>query len=64
MFNLSVPFFLPLWRRVVLVVICVGWAGVEFLTGTPFWGVLFLAMGIMALRQFHRTNWAEVADSQ
>lgn len=62
MFNLALPFFLPPRRRMALVLFCVGWAAVEFLTGTPFWGILFLAMGIGAAWQFSQTDWAEVAE--
>ena len=45
-FNLRDPFFNPLWRRVVVFVICIGWAIFEFLGGTPFWGVLFASLGL------------------
>ncbi|RMD89246.1 MAG: DUF3329 domain-containing protein [Alphaproteobacteria bacterium] len=45
-FDLDVPFFLPLWRRVVVVVLCLGWGAWEFVSGAPFWGVLFGAAGL------------------
>lgn len=64
MFNLAVPFFLPIWRRVAIVLFCVGWAAVEFLTGTPFWGILFLSMGVGAAWQFSQTDWVEVAEEE
>ncbi len=63
-FNLAVPFFLPPWRRLALVLFCTGWALVEFLTGAPFWGVLFFAMGVGAAWQFKQTNWREVAEQE
>ncbi|PRX35052.1 hypothetical protein SAMN05216257_102473 [Meinhardsimonia xiamenensis] len=44
--DLDVPFFLPLWRRVAVVVICLGWAGWEFSSGAPGWGLLFAAAGL------------------
>ncbi|MFV2001526.1 MAG: DUF3329 domain-containing protein [Paracoccaceae bacterium] len=40
------PFFRPLWIRVVVLVILLGWSAYEFATATPFWGVLFLAVGV------------------
>jgi hypothetical protein len=39
------PMFRPLWVRVLIVGLCVGWAVLEFVTGSAFWGVLFLALG-------------------
>ena len=48
--DLNHPFFIPLWRRVLIVAVCLGWAAFEFLgsRGSPFWGVLFLAIGLYA----------------
>ena len=42
------PMFRPLWVRVLIVALCVGWAIFEFTTGSGFWGVLFLALGAYA----------------
>ena len=42
------PMFRPLWVRILIVAICVGWAIFEFTTGSGFWGVLFLALGAYA----------------
>ncbi len=47
--DLDHPFFIPLWRRVLIVVACLGWAAVEFLgTGSPLWGTMFAAVGLYA----------------
>jgi hypothetical protein len=46
------PFFVPVWRRVAIVVLCLGWAIFEFVSGAPFWGVLFGAAGIYCGWQF------------
>lgn len=46
------PFFAPLWRRVAVVGFTLSWAVVEFATGTPFWGVLFAAVGVYSFWQF------------
>ena len=51
LFELRVPFFLPVWRRVAITGICFGWALFELATGAPFWAVLFGALGAMALWQ-------------
>jgi len=43
------PFFRPLWRRVLIVAVCVGWAIFEFVNNAPFWGTIaagFAAYGV------------------
>ncbi len=39
------PMLRPLWVRVLILVVCFGWAATEFATGSPFWGMLFLGLG-------------------
>ncbi|ESW90589.1 DUF3329 domain-containing protein [Mesorhizobium sp. M1060] len=46
------PFFRPLWRRVAVVAVCVIWAGIEFASGTPFWGIIALGFAAYAVWQF------------
>lgn len=46
------PFFRPLWRRIAVVAVCLGWAVIEFATLSPFWGVLFAAAGLWAAYEF------------
>lgn len=46
------PFFRPLWRRIVITVLCLGWAVFEFVTASPFFGVLFGAIGLYCVYQF------------
>ena len=48
------PMFRPRWVRVAIVAACLAWAGVEFATGTPFWGVIFLGLGGYAAYAFFR----------
>jgi len=57
LFDLRIPFFLPVWRRLVVVAICLLWASVEFATASPFWGVLFGSVGLYAGWQFFFTGW-------
>ena len=45
-------FFRPLWRRVAVVVICLGWAVYELATGSPFFAILFGAVGFYCVHQF------------
>lgn len=42
------PFFEPLWRRIAIVVFCLGWSIFEFATAAPFWGILFGGFGLVA----------------
>lgn len=53
------PFLRPLWRRWVVVAVCLGWAAVEFATANPFWGVLFAALGAAAFWQLFLTPWPD-----
>jgi hypothetical protein len=47
-FGLRHPFFIPLWRRIVTVAVCLGWATFEFVGGSPTWGLLFGGTGVLA----------------
>jgi len=51
------PLYRPLWVRLLIVGVCLGWAAVEFSTGGPFWGVLVGGIGCYAawalLLNFH-----------
>jgi hypothetical protein len=47
-FDFNDPFFRPLWIRLAVVGFTLGWALFEFLTGAPFWGILFGAAGLWA----------------
>ena len=52
LFDLNHPFFIPLWRRVVVVALCLGWAVFELVGGSPFWAILFGAIGFYAAYAF------------
>lgn len=39
------PFFRPLYRRILVVVVCFVWAVFEYTNGSDGWALLFLAMG-------------------
>lgn len=42
------PMLRPLWVRILLVAICLGWAAFEFIGGSGTWGAVFLALGAYA----------------
>jgi hypothetical protein len=39
-------FYRPLWVRIAIVAVCLGWAIVEVSTGEPFWAIIVGALGI------------------
>jgi len=62
LFDLSHPFFKPLWTRVVIAAGLDIWAIFEFATLELFWGILFGALGIWCTWQFFFTD--RFADSE
>lgn len=48
LFDFNDPFFKPLWIRIALVAFPAFWAVFEFVSGAPFWGVIFLALAASA----------------
>lgn len=48
MFDLDGAFYRPLWIRMLLVALALGWGLFEFVSGAPFFGVIFIAIGLYA----------------
>lgn len=46
LFDVRHPWFRPLWSRALLVAVTLGWALVEFTSGSPFFGILSAAAGL------------------
>lgn len=59
LFDLQVPFMKPVWRRYVMVIACIGWGIVEFITANPVWGILFTAVGVYAIWQLFIAPWPD-----
>ncbi|MFT3689628.1 DUF3329 domain-containing protein [Paenirhodobacter sp.] len=55
MFDLDNAFYRPLWIRLLLVACALGWGLFEFITGAPFFGVIFCAIGLYAGWRFFVT---------
>jgi hypothetical protein len=51
-FDVQHEWFRPIWRRVIVVALCLGWAIFEIIGGSPFWAILFGAMGLYCAHQF------------
>ncbi len=52
LFDVQTPWFIPLYRRVIVVALLLMWTIVEFTRGSPFWGILFGGMGVYCFHQF------------
>ena len=52
MFELRVPFFKPLSRRIFTVVLFFGFGSLEFANNAVIWGIGFFALGSLAAYQF------------
>jgi hypothetical protein len=48
-FDLEHPFLVPLWRRILVVVICLVWTAVEWRTGAAFWAVIASGFALYAI---------------
>ncbi len=48
MIDPSHRFYRPLYVRIAIVALCLGWAIVEATTGEPIWGVAVGAVGVYA----------------
>lgn len=46
------PFFRPLGVRLAITVFCLGWAAFEAVAASPFWAVIFGAMGAFCAYEF------------
>ena len=46
--GLDDPWFRPLWRRLLVVALTLGWGIFELATGAPLWAVAFLGIGAFA----------------
>ena len=46
------PFFRPLWRRIAVVAVCIGWALFELYNGATVWAMVVAAFAAYAIWQF------------
>lgn len=47
-FGFDHPFFVPLWRRLAVIAVALGWGAIEIAMGAVEWGLLFVALGAIA----------------
>jgi hypothetical protein len=55
MFNFDAAFYRPLWIRLGIVILSLGWGVVEVLTHSPGFAILFFAVGGYAAYRFFVT---------
>jgi len=60
LFDVEIPFFLPVWRRIAVVAVAICWGLFEISTGALFWGVIFVGMGSIAGWRFYTADWTTV----
>lgn len=46
------PFYKPLWLRIAVVAVAAGWGIFEYISGSPFWGVIFVGAAAFAFYGF------------
>lgn len=62
-FDLRVPFFRALWRRVLVTALTFAWAGVEMASGATGWAIAFAAAGAWCAYQFF-VVWTDPPDEE
>ncbi len=51
-FDVRHPFFRPLWRRIAVTAVCLGWALFELSGANVFWAILFGGIGGLCVWEF------------
>lgn len=51
-FNVQSAFFIPVWRRILVVAVTLVWALFELIMGGPIWAIVFLVIAIYCAHQF------------
>ena len=51
-FNVQSAFFIPIWRRILVVALSTAWAIFELVMDEPLWAILFIAIAIYCAHQF------------
>ncbi|MDE0985718.1 MAG: hypothetical protein OSA52_13920 [Yoonia sp.] len=59
--DVEIPFFLPVWRRYLVIAVAVCWGLFEISTGALFWGMIFVGMGSIVGWRFYTADWTTVA---
>ncbi len=60
LFDVEIPFFIPVWRRYAVVIVAICWGLFEASTGALFWGMIFIGMGSIVGWRFYTADWSSV----
>lgn len=60
--DLYHPFFAPVWIRVVIVLVSIGWGLFELSTGAVLWAVVFIGIGATCAWQFATIDYSAHSD--
>ena len=52
------PFYAPVWIRLSVVAVCVGWGLFELSNAAYGWAMIFIGLGIFAGWQFYTTDYS------
>ena len=52
LFELRVPLFRPMWRRIAMVLVLFGWGLFEYSNQQVVWSMVFFAVGALAVYQY------------
>jgi hypothetical protein len=52
------PFYAPLWIRISVVVVCIGWGLLEISNAAYGWAAIFIGLGTYAAWQFKITDYS------
>lgn len=52
LFEVRHPIFRPLWRRIAVTALCIGWALIEWSNGATIWALVFGTCGVYLFIQF------------
>ena len=62
--GLDHMFFAPVWRRVVVVLLLLGWCVFEFVANSALWGLLFLALAGVCAWNFATLDYTAPKDEE
>lgn len=62
--DTDLSFFIPLWRRVLVLAVLIGWTIFEWSVGDAFWGTLVMAVAVYVIWTLFISFDRRVAEAQ
>ncbi len=60
--DLYHPFFAPVWIRIAVVLVLLGWGLFELSTGAVLWAVIFIGVGVICAWRFATIDYSAISD--